>query len=123
MRCKGVMCIHIIFVAGEYDKHRDSFRSDLLQPFVHSKGQSESERVKYPHSPYYIMHSVLGYKKRQKQYMAIGKTDLFNNSIGLCGNFTIESFQTQSKTYNKLRRHRGYRIRLRFRNVKFCRNR
>ena len=69
------------------------------------------------------MHSVLGYKKRQKQYMAIGKTDLFNNSIGLCGNFTIESFQTQSKTYNKLRRHRGYRIRLRFRNVKFCRNR
>ena len=55
--------------------------------------------------------------------MAIGKTDLFNNSIGLYGNFTIESFQTQSKTYNKLRRHRGYRIRLRFRNVKFCRNR
>ena len=116
------MCIHIIFVAGEYDKHRDSFRSDLLQPFVHSKGQSESERVKYPHSPYHIMHSVLGYKKRQKQYMAIGKTDLFNNSIGLCGNFIIESFQTQSKTYNKLRRHRGYRFRLRFRNVKFCRN-
>ena len=35
------------------------------------------------------MHSVLGYRKQwQKQYIAIGKTDLFYNSMGLCGNFT-----------------------------------
>ena len=32
--------------------------------------------VKFPHSPYYIMHSVLEKKKqRQKQYIAIGKTN------------------------------------------------
>ena len=35
------------------------------------------------------MHSVLGLRKQwQKQYIVLGKTDLFNNSIGLCGNFT-----------------------------------
>ena len=35
------------------------------------------------------MHSVLEYRKqRQKQYIAIGKTDLLYNSKWLCGNFT-----------------------------------
>ena len=27
-------------------------------------------------------------KQQQKQYIAIGKTDLFNYGMGLCGNFT-----------------------------------
>ena len=35
------------------------------------------------------MHSVLEWRKQwQKQYISIGKTDLFYNSMGLCGNFT-----------------------------------
>ena len=35
------------------------------------------------------MHSVLGYRKQwQKQYIAIRKTDLFYNSMGLWGNVT-----------------------------------
>ena len=35
------------------------------------------------------MYSVLGWRKQwQKQYIAIGKTDLFYNSMGLCGSFT-----------------------------------
>ena len=39
-------------------------------------------------APYYIKHSVLEQSKQwQIQYIAIGKTDLFNNSMGLCGNF------------------------------------
>ena len=43
--------------------------------------------VKFPHSP--IQHSVLGLRKQwQKQYIAIGKTDLFYKGMGLCGNFT-----------------------------------
>ena len=38
------------------------------------------------------MHSVLGQRKRcQKQYIAIGKTDFFYNSMGPCGNFTEKS--------------------------------
>ena len=38
------------------------------------------------------MHSVLGQRKQwQKQYIAIGKTDLFYNSMGLWGNFTNKS--------------------------------
>ena len=40
------------------------------------------------------MHSVLGLRKQwQKQYIAIGKTDLFYNSMRLCGNFTHQFFQ------------------------------
>ena len=36
------------------------------------------------------MHSVLEWRKqRQKQYIAIGKTDLFYNSMGLYGNFIL----------------------------------
>ena len=35
------------------------------------------------------MHSVLDQRKQwRKQYISIGKTDLFYNSMGLCGNFT-----------------------------------
>ena len=38
----------------------------------------------------HIMHSVLEKRKQwQKQYISIGKTDLFYNSMGLCGNFTF----------------------------------
>ena len=40
-------------------------------------------------APSYIMHSVLEQRKQwQKQYISVGKTDLFYNSMGLCGNFT-----------------------------------
>ena len=36
------------------------------------------------------MHSVLEQRKQwQKQYISVGKTDLFYNSMGLCGNFTM----------------------------------
>ena len=36
------------------------------------------------------MHSVLEQRKQwQKQYISIGKTDLFYNGMGLCGNFTL----------------------------------
>ena len=39
-------------------------------------------------APLYIMHSVLEQSTQwQKQYIAIGKTDLFNNSMGPCENF------------------------------------
>ena len=39
------------------------------------------------------MHSVLEQRKQwQKQYISVGKTDLFYNSMGLCGNFTLVSF-------------------------------
>ena len=38
------------------------------------------------------MHSVLEQRKQwQKQYISVGKTDLFYNSMGLCGNFTFLS--------------------------------
>ena len=37
------------------------------------------------------MHSVLEQRKQwQKQYISIGKTDLFYNSMGLRGNFTVD---------------------------------
>ena len=40
----------------------------------------------------YIMHSVLEQRKQwQKQYISIGKTDLFYNSTGLCGNLTPQN--------------------------------
>ena len=57
--------------------------------------------VKFPHSPYYIMHSVLEQRKQwQKQYISIGKTDLFYNSMGLCGNFTlISNTSTLTRTH------------------------
>ena len=45
--------------------------------------------VKFPHSP--ILHYVFSSwieKTIKKQYIAIGKTDLLYNSMGLCGNFT-----------------------------------
>ena len=55
------------------------------------------------HSP--ILHYVSGAqwapdafsswmeKQWQKQYIAIGKTDLFYKSMGLCGNFYQKDFQ------------------------------
>ena len=45
--------------------------------------------VKFPHShiPHYAFSSWIE-KTMTKQYIAVGKTDLFNNSMGLCGNFT-----------------------------------
>ena len=39
-----------------------------------------------PHTTLCIQFLDKG-KQWQKQYKAIGKTDLFNNSMGLCGNF------------------------------------
>ena len=55
-------------------------------------------RVKFPHSPSYIMHSVLEQRKQwQKQYISIGKTDLFYNGMGLCRNFTIFSLADARK--------------------------
>ena len=45
--------------------------------------------VKFPHSP--ILHYAFSSwieKTMTKQYIAIGKTDLLYNSMGLCGNFT-----------------------------------
>ena len=45
-----------------------------------------SSAENFPHSP--ILHYVFSSwieKKQQKQYIAIGKTDLFNSSMGLCG--------------------------------------
>ena len=44
--------------------------------------------VKFPHSP--ILHYAFSSwieKTMTKQYIAIRKTDLFYNSMGLCGNF------------------------------------
>ena len=36
------------------------------------------------------MHSVLEQRKQlQKQYISVEKTDLFYDSMGLCGNFTV----------------------------------
>ena len=49
--------------------------------------------VKFPHSP--ILHYAFSSwieKTMTKQYIAIGKTDLFYNSMGLCGNFTFNCF-------------------------------
>ena len=38
------------------------------------------------------LHSVLEQRKQwQKQYISIGKTDLFYNSTGLCGNLTPQN--------------------------------
>ena len=56
----------------------------------------KNQPIKFPHSP--ILHSVLGQRKHwQKQYVAIGKTDLFYNSMGLCGNFTDQLGRKQLK--------------------------
>ena len=48
------------------------------------------------------MHSVLEQRKKwQKQYISTGKTDLFYNSMGLCGNFTQDSskfFESEQET-------------------------
>ena len=47
--------------------------------------------VKFPHSP--ILHYAFGFwiekTTKEKQYIAIGKTDLFFSSMRLCGNFTL----------------------------------
>ena len=48
------------------------------------------KKVKFPHS--LILQNVFSSwieKTMTKQYVAIGKTDLFCNRMGLCGNFTI----------------------------------
>ena len=53
-------------------------------------------------APSYIMHSVLEQRKQwQKQYISVGKTDLFYNSIGLCGNFTKGSYKTRIRFVQK----------------------
>ena len=57
--------------------------------------------VKFPHSP--ILHYAFSSwieKTMTKQYIAIRKTDLFYNSMGLCGNFTHSC--TYTKTTIKL---------------------
>ena len=56
---------------------------------IHQKMDKEnSPGQNFRTAPYYIKHSVLEQSKQwQIQYIAIGKTDLFNNSMGLCGNF------------------------------------
>ena len=49
------------------------------------------------------MHSVLGQRKQwQKQYIAIGKTDLFYNSMGLWGNFTTSTFKRLTYKFENL---------------------
>ena len=51
-------------------------------------------------APSYILHSVLEQRKQwQKQYISIGKTDLFYNSKGLCGNFTCGAAVPKSCRY------------------------
>ena len=50
------------------------------------------------------MHSVLGWRKQwKKQYIAIGKTDLFYNSMGLCGNFTEKLTKWHNNIQNSLK--------------------
>ena len=50
------------------------------------------------------MHSVLGWRKQwKKQYIAIGKTDLFYNSMGLCGNFTEKFTRWHNNIQNSLK--------------------
>ena len=39
------------------------------------------------------MHSIL---EQRKQYISVGKTDLFYNSMGLCGNFTEDWYTFES---------------------------
>ena len=49
------------------------------------------------------MHSVLGQSKQwQKQYIAIGKTDLFYNSMGLWGTFTTSTFKRLTYKFENL---------------------
>ena len=43
------------------------------------------------------MHSVL---EQRKQYISIGRTDLFYNSTELCGNFTPNVYNTNQKGGN-----------------------
>ena len=73
----------------------------------------EQTPVKFPHSPSYIIHSVLEQRKQwQKQYIAIGKTDLFYNSMGLCGIFTqipLNRWQNLTTLVKWLHRNRPYR--------------
>ena len=57
---------------------------------------SEKKRVKFPHS------SI--------QYIAIGKTDLFYNSMGLCGNFTEEAKWLTWVQKSKLLSSRGFNL-------------
>ena len=57
--------------------------------YPQKKQRVEKDVVKFPHSP--ILHYTFSSwieKTMTKQYIAIGKTDLFYNSMGLCGNFT-----------------------------------
>ena len=45
------------------------------------------------------MHSVLEQRKQwQKQYISVGKTDLFYNSMGLSRNFTFKYAAFQNKS-------------------------
>ena len=62
-----------------------SFNSCLNLP----KHCLERNWGKFPHNTilYYAFSSWIE-KERKKQYIAIGKTDLFNNSMRLCVNFT-----------------------------------
>ena len=63
-------------------------------------------------APSYIMHSVLEQRKQwQKQYISVGKTDLFYNSIGLCGNFTKGSYKTRIRFVQKMGRKPIFRTR------------
>ena len=49
------------------------------------------------------MHSVLGERKqRHKRYIVFGKTDLFNKSMGLCGNFTRKILQLHAHVISPL---------------------
>ena len=52
------------------------------------------------------MHSVLEQRKQwQKQYISIGKTDLFYNGMGLCGNFTDNFYERVQEMEKREKSH------------------
>ena len=60
--------------------------------------------VKFPHSP--ILHYAFSSwmeETMKKTNIAMGKTDLFYNSMGLCGNFTEKFTRWHNNIQNSLK--------------------
>ena len=80
LRLRGVSLIFCNFVVGWRWSRRSCGDVEKI---------SANPRVKFTHSP--ILHHACSSwieKTMTKQYFAFGKTDLFYNSMGLCGNYT-----------------------------------
>ena len=78
-----------------------SLRGEAEEKAVHSSERAFGEISTQPHTTLCIQF-LDRENNDKKKYIAIGKTDLFYNSMGLCGNFTKHLFAKANKLWKVL---------------------